>query len=79
MILDRDNSDLGSPREESDGLTELRRLLFETIPEPTEEEYRHMLDQTFSSDGGDLSLLPDPPPGPGLPVHREDPLCGGAA
>ncbi|MER5421988.1 hypothetical protein [Streptosporangium roseum] len=36
-----------------------------------------MLDQTFSSDGGDLSLLPDPPPDPGLPVHGEDPLVHG--
>ncbi|MER5320208.1 hypothetical protein [Streptosporangium roseum] len=36
-----------------------------------------MLDQTFSSDGGDLSLLPDPPPDPGLPAHGEDPLVHG--
>ncbi len=60
MILDRDNPGFESTDEESDDLTDLRRLLFETPPEPTEEENLYMLARTFSSNDADLSLLPDP-------------------
>ncbi|MEV7009015.1 hypothetical protein [Streptosporangium sp. NPDC051022] len=60
MILDRDNPGFGPTGEESDDLTGLRRLLFERLPEPTEEETLYMLALTFSSDDADLRLLPDP-------------------
>lgn len=60
MILDRDNPRFGPTYDESDDLTDLRRLLFETAREPTEEENLYMLARTFSSDHADLSLIPDP-------------------
>ncbi|GAA3101407.1 hypothetical protein [Streptosporangium carneum] len=60
MILDRDNPSFRATGDESDDLTNLRRLLFEAAGEPTEEENLYMLARTFSSDDADLSLLPDP-------------------
>ncbi|GIH94737.1 hypothetical protein Psi01_53670 [Planobispora siamensis] len=59
MILDRNNTEFGALEGESDDLTELRRLLFDAVPAPTEEESADMFAQTFSSDEADLSLLPD--------------------
>ncbi|MBB2915262.1 hypothetical protein FHS43_006582 [Streptosporangium becharense] len=61
--------------EESDDLTELRRLLFTAIPYPTEEENLAMLAQTLSSSTPDLSLLPGPDGfGPPPPQSAARPL-----
>ncbi|GAA3447378.1 hypothetical protein [Planomonospora venezuelensis] len=59
MILDRNNTEFGAAFDGSDDLDELRRLLFDAVPGPTEEETGDMFAQTFSADEADLSLLPD--------------------